>query len=192
MTGQRVGYRRVSTLDQNTARQLDGVALDRVFEDKVSGKDTNRPGLQELLKHIREGDTVVCHSFCRLGRNLFDLQSLIKQMTSKGVRVEFVKENLIFTGDDSPMANLLLALLGGVAEFERNLIRERQREGIALARKNGRYKGRKKALNSEQVIMLRARISEGIKKAAVAREFGISRETLYAYLRQESKNQVSA
>ena len=108
MIGQRIGYVRVSTLDQSTGRQLDGVQLDRVFEDKASGKDMDRPELKEMIKFAREGDTVVVHSMDRLARNLEDLRSIVRQLTAKQVRVEFVKEQLAFTGEDNAMANLLL------------------------------------------------------------------------------------
>ncbi len=121
MTGQRIGYRRVSAIDQNTARQLDGVAIDKAFEDKASGKNTARPQLQAALEFCREGDTLVVHSMDRLARNLTDLRLLVKDLTNRGVAVQFVKESLTFTGEDSPMANLLLSMLGAVAEFERCL-----------------------------------------------------------------------
>jgi DNA invertase Pin-like site-specific DNA recombinase len=145
VAGQRVGYVRVSTLDQNEKRQLEGQVLDRVFTDKASGRDTSRPELTELLRFARNGDTVVVHSMDRLARNLDDLRSLVQTLTRKGVRVEFVKESLVFTGEDSPMANLMLSVMGAFAEFERSLIRERQREGIALAQQGGAYKGRKRS-----------------------------------------------
>lgn len=103
-------------------------------------------------------------------------------LTRRGVKVEFLKENLTFTGDDSPVATLLLSVMGAFAEFERSLIRERQREGIALAKKRGVYRGRKMLLSKEQADELRARVADGEPKAAVARVFGISRETLYRYL----------
>ena len=183
MTGQRIGYIRVSTLDQNTQRQLEGVQLDRLFTDKASGKDVKRPQLVELVKFIREGDTLVVHSMDRLARNLDDLRALVQKLTAKGVRIEFVKENLSFTGEDSPMANLMLSVMGAFAEFERALIGERQREGIALAKTRGVYRGRAKALSPERADTLRARAAAGEQKAALAREFGISRETLYQYLR---------
>lgn len=185
MKGQRIGYLRVSSADQSTARQLDGLTLDRVFEDKVSGKDANRPALTELLQFVREGDTVVVHSLDRLARNLQDLLRLVKEMTSKGIKLHFIKENLIFTGEDSPMSNLLLAVLGAIAQFERSLIKERQREGIQVARRQGKYKGRKNALSPEQIQTLKERIAKGEKKALVAREFKISRETLYKYLKSK-------
>ena len=180
----RVGYTRVSTIDQNLDRQLDGIAVDKVFADKVSGKNTQRPKLEELLDYVREGDTVVVHSMDRLARNLDDLRQLVRTLTSRGVRVEFVKENLTFTGDDSPLATLLLSIMGSFAEFERALIRERQMEGIAAAKKRGVYTGRKNALTDEQVVDIRQRIAAGETKASLAREYGVSRETLYQHLRQ--------
>ena len=182
MNGQRIGYTRVSTLDQQSERQLEGVALDRVFTDKASGKDTRRPALDDLLRFVREGDTVVVHSMDRLARNLDDLRSLVKELTGRGVRIEFAKENLTFTGEESPMANLMLSVMGAFAEFERALIRERQREGIALAKRRGVYRGRKKALSDDQAVILRARVAAGEPKAQVARDLGVSRETLYRYL----------
>ena len=183
MPGQRIGYIRVSIFDQNPERQLENISLNKAFTDKASGKDTKRPELEALLAFAREGDTVVVHSMDRLARNLDDLRRLVQMLTKRGIRIEFVKEGLHFTGEDSPMANLLLSVMGAFAEFERALIRERQREGIALAKKRGAYRGRKKALSSEQVTTLRQRATAGEQKAALAREFGISRETLYQYLR---------
>ena len=181
--GQRIGYVRVSSFDQNPVRQLEHVEVDRVFTDTASGKDTDRPQLQALLTYAREGDTIVVHSMDRLARNVDDLRRLVHQQTSCGISVQFVKENQTFTGDDSPMANLMLSVLGAVAQFERDLIRERQREGIALAKQRGAYRGRRKALPDEKVADLRLRAGAGEKKASLAREFGISRETLYQYLR---------
>jgi DNA invertase Pin-like site-specific DNA recombinase len=119
----------------------------------------------------------------RLARNLDDLRRIVQTLTAKGVRIEFVKEHLTFTGEDSPMASLMLSVMGAFAEFERALIHERQREGIALARQRGAYKGRKKSLSEAAVMELRQRLNTGTTKAQVAREFGISRETLYTYLK---------
>lgn len=191
MTGQRIGYIRVSSAGQNTERQLDGIHIDRVFEDKVSGKDTNRPKFQEMLEFVRDGDRVVVHSMDRLARNLDDLRRTVQTLTKRGVAVEFVHEHLTFTGEDTPMANLLLSVMGAFAEFERALIRERQLEGIALAKLKGVYRGRVKALSSERVAELRQRLAIGTSKAQVAREFGISRETLYQYLRGGEKTTVA-
>src|ERR1035438_7267867 len=139
----RVGYIRVSSLDQNTERQLEGVKLDKVFTDKASGKDTARPQLQAALEYLREGDLLLVHSMDRLARSVDDLRKIVFDLTKKGVHVQFVKENLTFTGEDSPMSNLLLSLLGAVAEFERSMIRERQRGGIAqIGRAAGRVEGK--------------------------------------------------
>lgn len=183
MSGKRVGYIRVSTIDQNTDRQLDGIALDKTFIDKASGKDTQRPQLQAALEFLREGDTLVIHSMDRLARNVDDMRRMVRELTSKGITVQFMKESLTFTSDQSPMSVLMLTLLGAVAEFERSLIRERQREGIALAKAKGNvYTGRKRALDASQVLALRAKVDAGSPKTAVAKEFGISRETLYKYL----------
>jgi DNA invertase Pin-like site-specific DNA recombinase len=179
----RVGYVRVSTVDQNTVRQLDGIEVERVFTDKASGKDTTRPKLDEMIAFVRDGDTVIVHSMDRLARNLDDLRWLVRTLTAKGVRVEFVKESLTFTGEDSPMANLLLSVMGAFAEFERSLILERQREGITAAKQRGVYTGRKPALTAEQAQQLRERAAAGERKTALAKEFGISRETVYSYLR---------
>ena len=179
----RVGYKRVSTVDQNTVRQLDGVEVERIFSDRASGKDTTRPKLDEMIAFVRDGDTVLVHSMDRLARNLDDLRRLVRTLTGKGVRVEFIKEGLTFTGEDSPMATLLLSVMGAFAEFERALILERQREGIAAAKQRGVYTGRKLALTTEQAQQLRERAAAGEKKSALAREFGISRETVYSYLR---------
>jgi DNA invertase Pin-like site-specific DNA recombinase len=177
-----VGYRRVSAFDQNTERQLEGVKLDKVFTDKASGKDTKRPQLQAALEYLREGDLFVIHSMDRLARNLDDLRRIVLDLTKRGVHVQFVKENLTFTGEDSPMATLLLSLLGAVAEFERSMIHERQREGIELAKKRGVYKGRKPSLTTVQVKEIRQRAKAGEKKAALAVEYRVSRQTVYAAL----------
>ncbi|WP_211880011.1 recombinase family protein [Pseudarthrobacter albicanus] len=185
MAGQRIGYIRVSSLDQNTQRQLEGIELDRIFTDKASGKDIKRPQLEELLRFLRDGDTLVVHSMDRLARNLDDLRSLVQRLTKKGVRIEFLKEHLVFTGEDSPMAHLMLSVMGAFAEFERALIGERQREGITLAKARGAYRGRRKALSPEKAAELRTRAGAGEQKTGLAREFGISRETLYQYLKAE-------
>ena len=181
--GQRIGYRRVSSTDQNTERQLDGEVLDVVFEDKMSGKDTNRPQLEAMLKHVRRGDTIVVHSLDRLGRNLDDLRKLVKDMTGRGIRVEFKKEGLTFTGDDNPMANLMLNMMGAFAEFERSLILERQREGIAIAKSEGKYKGSKPKFGSEKIAEIRQRLESGETQVELAKAYGISRMTLHTYLK---------
>ena len=179
--GQVVGYRRVSSVDQNEARQLEGLELDKVFTDKASGKDMKRPQLERALEFLRDGDVLLVHSMDRLARNLDDLRRIVLTLTKRGVSVQFVKESLTFTGEENAMAQLLLSVMGAFAEFERSLIKERQREGIALAKKKGVYKGRKPSLSAEQAQELRRRAA-GENKAALAREFGISRAALYVYL----------
>ncbi|WP_197344775.1 recombinase family protein [Ralstonia solanacearum] len=182
--GKRIGYIRVSTTDQSTERQLDGVALDKTFTDKASGKDTQRPQLQAALDYLREGDTLIVHSMDRLARNTEDLLRIVRELTGRGVSVEFMKDRMSFTADsENPQAHLMMTMLAAFAQFERSLIRERQREGIALAKEKGKYKGRKKALSPEQVTELRQRVAQGEPKATVAKAYGISRETLYQYLK---------
>lgn len=183
--GQRIGYTRVSSADQNNARQLDGTAFDRVFSDHASGKDTKRPQLEAALGYLREGDILICHSMDRLARNLDDLRRIVTDLTKRGVNVEFVKEHLTFTGADSPMANLLLSVMGAFAQFERELIKERQREGIAVAKAKGNvYRGRVPSLSRERAAVLRSRVAAGEPKAKLAREFGISRASLYNYMNE--------
>lgn len=177
---------RVSTLDQSTARQLDGIDVDKVFEDKASGKDANRPELERMIDFARDGDTVLIHSMDRLARNLEGLRAIVRRLTAKKVRVEFVKEQLTFTGDDNAMATLLLNVMDAFAEFERSLIRERQREGISLAKQRGAYRGRAPSLDAKSATELRAKAAAGVPKAALARQYGISRETVYAYLGAEA------
>ena len=158
MHGQRIGYIRVSTLDQHTERQLDGIELDKTFLDNASGEDAQRPQLDQLISFVRSDDTVIVHSMDRLARNLDDLRRMVQTLTGKGVRIEFVKEHLTFTGEDSPMANLMLSVMGAFAEFERALIKERQLEGIAQAKKRGAFKGRKKSLSEAEVPALHQQI----------------------------------
>jgi DNA invertase Pin-like site-specific DNA recombinase len=177
--GLSVGYLRVSSLDQFTHRQLEGFELDRVFIDRASGKDTKRPELAAALDFIREGDTLIVHSMDRLARNVDDLRSIVRELTERGVKVQFVRESLTFTGEDSPMSNLLLSVLGAVAQFERDLIRERQREGVELAKRRGVYKGRARKFTPAQAQELGRRIAAGESPAKLAREFKVSKHTIY-------------
>ena len=184
----RVGYKRVSSLDQNTARQLDGLTLDKVFEDHASGKDTARPQLQAALEWAREGDTLVIHSMDRLARNLGDLLHIVADLTGRKVRVEFVKEALTFTGEDSPMATLMLSIMGAVAAFERSMILERQREGVAIAKKAGKYLGRAPAIrsNNGKLAELKRMAAEKVPISEMARQLKVSRQTIYSALKQEA------
>lgn len=192
MKTQRIGYIRVSSVDQNEARQLEGIELDRVFTDKASGKDTNRPALQEAIKYAREGDTLIVHSMDRLARNVEDMLRLVRELNGKGVSVEFVKENMDFSGKDDPRSMLMLTLLGAFAQFERSLIKERQREGIAIAKAKGVYKGKQPKMTREQLGKLREMVSSGVPKAQVARHFDIGRGTLYNYLHAAPHHNDSA
>jgi DNA invertase Pin-like site-specific DNA recombinase len=191
----RIGYVRVRTEEQNETRQVEALAgqhIDRTFLDKHSGKDTNRLQLTAALEFMRAGDCLVVHSFDRLALNMRDLLNLIAELNARKIAVEFIKENLTFTGDDAPISKLMLSILGGVAEFERSLIRERQREGISIARQLGVYRGRKRALSVDQVDEIRRRaaaidpaalVRTQESRTALAKEFGVSRQTLYQALR---------
>ena len=186
--GQLVGYARVSSLTQNTFRQedqLENFNLDALFVDYASGKDKNRPELQAALKHLRRGDTFIVHSMDRLARNLDDLRSIVKSLNQRGIVVNFIKESLVFNGDDSPISVLLLSVMGAFAEFERSLIRERQKEGIAVAKAKGKYKGRKCVLSQNKLneLLQKDKRNNYRHRSALAREFGISRQCLYNYLR---------
>jgi DNA invertase Pin-like site-specific DNA recombinase len=178
------GYMRVSTYDQNLDRQLDGVNLDKVYKDAVSGKDINRPELQKCLAHLSTGDTLHVHSIDRLTRNLRDLLHLLEEMSVRGVTVKFHKEKLTFSSDTSPFQTLHLQIIGAVAEFERAFTRERQREGIAIAKAKGKYKGRKAVLSDTQVGEIARRLRNNECITQVAREYGISRQTIYRHLQR--------
>ena len=183
-----VGYVRVSTVEQNPDRQLDGltrrVQLDKLFQDKASAGSTDRPGLDAALTFLRDGDTLHVHSIDRLARNLQDLQGIIGDLNGRGVAITFHSEGLTFYAGDGadPMAKLMLQMMGAFAEFERSLIRERQAEGIARAKAKGVYKGRKRQLTDDQVAEIRTRKDAGERVAALAREYGVSRTTVYTRL----------
>jgi DNA invertase Pin-like site-specific DNA recombinase len=182
-----VGYVRVSTLDQNPASQLTGLVLDRVFTDHASGKDRNRPALREMLLYARPGDVLEVESIDRLARNLDDLRQLVAELTRRGVKVHFRRENLTFSAERDHIAELMLGIMGALAEFERALIRERQREGITLAQRQGKYTGGTRKLSPAAVTDLRARVAKGDEsKAAIAREFRIHVTTLHRYLTRAS------
>ena len=187
VAGQKIGYARVSSKDQNLDRQLAALKKEkvfRIFTDTVSGSSTQRPGLDGALNYLRAGDQLIVVSMDRLARSLIDLHRLVDELAERGVSVKFLKEGQTYSLDSSPVAKLMLGLLGSVAEFERSIIRERQAEGIAKAKARGVYKGRAKVLNEEQVVQAREWVSEGVPKAEVARRFGIGRTTLYKYLTQ--------
>ncbi|MHA2790222.1 recombinase family protein (plasmid) [Corynebacterium sp. S7] len=186
-TGQKVSYLRVSSKDQSIARQREALAhlgIRKEFVDEISARSrADRPGLEACLEYLRDGDELHVASIDRLARSLIDLKELVTELTNQGVTVVFHKEGLRFAADtDDPTANLMLGVLGSFAEFERAIIRERQAEGIALAKKAGKYTGRPKALSDKQVADARRRIAGGESKTSVAEGLGIGRSTLYRYL----------
>lgn len=186
-----VAYKRVSTVDQKTDRQLaeTKIKFDKVFEDKISGKNTDRPQLQAMIEYVREGDEIYIHSLDRLARNNTDLQNLVNGLTSKGVTLHFVKEKLDFSKDkkQSSVSLLMFQMLSIFAEFERNLIRERQKEGIAKAKEKGKYKGRQPIDNSLYEAT-RKLIAEGLKTTEAIARTGIKPATYYRYLKAEKEN----
>ncbi len=180
-----IGYIRVSTLEQNVDRQLEGVKIDKKYIDKVSGKDTNRPQLKALLDYVRDGDIIITHSMDRLARNLDDLRRLVTTLTNRGISIQFVKESLTFTNKSDSMSNLLLSVMGAFAEFERSLIHERQLEGIELAKARGAYKGGKLTLNDTQIKDIKTRAAQGENKTKIAKLYNIDRRTVYRYINRE-------
>ena len=182
MSGQITGYVRVSSADQNPDRQLAAIGtVDELFTDRVSGKSrADRPALAELLRHVRRGDIVRVSSMDRLARSVVDLAQLVPEMTGRGVRVEFVTERLTFDpGAEDPFATFQLHLLGAVAQLERSLIRERQREGIEIAKTKGVYVGRARKLDDAQIAAAHQMIQAGVPKAKIARDLGCSRRVVY-------------
>jgi len=175
-----VGYRRVSSVDQNLDRQDLG-QVEKVFEEKLSGKSAKgRPALQAMLDYIREGDTVAVYSIDRLARDLRDLQDIIQTVNDKGATIRFLTEGLTFSADkDDAFAKLQLHMMGAFAEFERNIIRKRQAEGIAKAKSKGVYKGRKPSIDRDRVKELKA---EGLSTYKIAANMGISRMSVHRIL----------
>ena len=186
---QTVAYVRVSSIDQNLDRQLEAIGdVDRLFEEKISGgARTDRTALLDCIGYVRDGDTVRVASMDRLARSLGDLRDIVDEITAKGASVEFVKEQQTYSRDsDDAIGRLMLNLLGAFAEFERTLIRERQREGIRIAKAAGKYKGRNRKLTDDQVAEARRLVGTGVPKAAVARSLSIDRSTLYRVLERQA------
>lgn len=179
-----VGYIRVSSYSQNTDRQLREIDLDKTFEEKASAKDSNRPQLVACMEWLRDTDVLHVHSIDRLARNLQDLQHIVQTLTDKGVTVVFHKENLTFSGGASdPMKILMLQMMGAFSEFERSLINERRKEGMAAAKAAGKQIGAKRKLSDADVIQIKSRIATGSSKSSLAKEYCISRQTLYSALK---------
>ena len=178
----KIGYRRVSSESQNLDRQ--DLDCDKIFEEKVSGAKRDRAALAEMIEFAREGDEVIVWSIDRLARDLRDLQDIISNLNDKGVSVAFLKEKLVFSGDaDDAFARLQLQMMGAFAEFERNIIRQRQAEGIARAKSRGVYKGRKKTVDENRIRKMKA---EGQSVTEIAELEGISRMTVYRSLSEKS------
>lgn len=184
MTGKRIGYIRVSTSEQNPDRQLEGLQIDKKFVDYASSRSLNRHQLKAMLEFVREDDTVIVHSMDRLARNVKDLRAIVDSLVARKINVLFVKENLNFDGKESHMSNLLLSIMGAFAEFELAFIMERQREGVAIAKKNGKYLGSKKALNEDELLILKEKMMEQKTKKQIAAELGISRVTMWRYIQK--------
>jgi DNA invertase Pin-like site-specific DNA recombinase len=186
-----IGYKRVSTEAQSTDRQDLG-ETDKIFEEKLSGKSaSDRPALLAMIDYARDGDTVLCHSIDRLARDLRDLQAIISQLNDKGVTLKFLSEGLTFSASsDDAFAKLQLQMMGAFAEFERNIIRKRQAEGIAKAKARGVYKDRtrKPVINREQVVALRA---EGLSTYKIAEAMSISRMSVHRILKANNSAATS-
>lgn len=175
-----IGYIRVSTVEQNTERQLLNLKLDKVFTDKCSGKDTNRPALKHLIEYTREGDVIHCHDISRMARSTEDLLRLVKEFTAKNITLKFHKESLTFDGTNNPMQQLMLTMLGGIYQFERAMILERQREGIVIAKAKGKYRG--KQVNQQLHNQIRELYARGVNKTQIAKQLGCVRATVYKAL----------
>lgn len=191
MTGKRIGYIRVSTIAQNPDRQLEGIALDKKFIDYNTGKNRERPQFKIMMEWAREDDIILVHSMDRLARTVKDLREIVDFLINKGVKVHFIKENLKFEGKDDAMSNLLLNIMGAYAEFEHTFILERIKEGIEIAKKAGKYRGRTSLkLSPQRMEDLKTAMLTRKSKSKIAAEFGISRFTLYRYLSkiQNSEN----
>ena len=173
-------YIRVSTILQNTERQLLDVPCDRVYEDKLSGKDTNRPQFQLMMSNLRSDDVVNVHSLDRVGRNTKDILEIVETIKSIGATIHFHKENLKFDGSKSDLySDLMLTILSGFATFERNIILERQREGIEIAKQKGKYKGGKQKFDVEQKNRIKELVEEGVSISEISRTMNCSRPTIY-------------
>lgn len=183
-----VAYIRVSTVEQNEARQLEGMKkynIEKFFTEKVSAKDANRPQLQAMLDYVREGDVVHVHDFSRLARSTKDLLDIVDQLNAKGVTLVSNKENV---DSSTPTGKLMLTMIGAIAEFERMNLLERQREGIAVAKAKGIYKGRKPKVVDDRFTDLYNKYNRrGLTKSAMAKELGVSRPTLDKLIREYTK-----
>ena len=183
-----VGYIRVSSFNQNDTKQLAEIKIDHVFKEKMSGKNLKRPKLQECLSFCRAGDTLHVNSMDRLAINLKELQQIVCNITKKEVKVQFHKENLTFTGEDNPLSKQMLQIMGAVAEFERSLVKERQKEGIEAAKKRGVKLGRKPLMDDEKKEKIISLLNERLTKKEIAFKLGVSYETIRLTLKKIEKD----
>jgi DNA invertase Pin-like site-specific DNA recombinase len=181
----KIGYTRVSSTDGSQTTDRQDLGDIKVFEDKASGKDMERPALQEMLAYIRKGDEVICHSIDRLARNLRDLEDIIKEVNSKGGSVTFITERLTFSGSDDAMSTLMLQMMRAFSQFERSMIKKRQAEGIAAAkaRPDSPYKGRKPSIDRKVILQM---LESGHSIAGISRTTNISRQSVYRIKRDAS------
>lgn len=184
-----IGYVRVSTVDQNEARQVEALkkyGIEKWYSEKVSGKNLNRPKLQEMLDFVREGDTIFIHDFSRISRSVKDLLSLIDLLEAKKVHLVSLKENL---DTSTPGGRLMLTMIGAINEFERANLLERQAEGIAIAKAKGKYKGRKAIeINEAFIEGYNKYLARKLSKSALAKELGVSRPTLDKLINEYNNN----
>lgn len=188
-TGQKVGYIRVSSIEQNTESQkslLDKIGMDKIFEEKISGKNTDRPQLQAMLEYVREGDTVYVKDLSRLARNTKDLLDIVEYLTNKGVALKSIKENI---DTSSNFGKLMITFLAAIYEFERANLLERQRDGIAVAKLKGKYKGRKKVDKPANFSEIYQKwLNREIKSITAIRELNISEYAFYKFVKEENAN----
>lgn len=183
-----IGYIRVSTVEQNLARQevtMERYQVEKVFSEKISAKDTNRPELQKALEWAREGDTLVVHDFSRLARSTKDLLEIVELLNDKKVTLISAKENI---DTSTATGKLMLTMIGAINEFERENLLERQREGIAIAKEKGKYKGRKEVTIKDFEKHYNRYMSREISKSALAKELKISRPTLDKLINEYESN----
>ncbi len=189
----KVGYIRVSSAGQNTERQLSDIQLDKVYQEKISGKDTKRPQLHAMLDYVREGDEVYVHELSRLGRSVMDLNELVQKITKKGATITFVKENMTFPqkpgveGMEKAIQKAMFDMLAVFSDFERTLIKERQAEGIARAKAKGKKLGRPVTITKQQKTDIKAKSKTGLNPSQLSREFGVSRATIYRIIGEKQR-----
>lgn len=185
-----IAYVRVSTVEQNEARQKEALSkhnIDKWFEEKVSAKDTNRPQLQAMLEFAREGDTIYIHDFSRLARSTTDLLQIVEQLNSKGINLVSNKEAI---DSSTPTGKLMLTMIGAINEFERTNLKERQAEGIAIAKENGAYKGRKEVVRPSNWVEVYDQWKQReITGTKAMEQLGLKRNTFYKLVKEYEEEQ---